>query len=308
MATRVLVLAGGNSPEREVSIRSGQSVVKALRAGGYEVVEADPADGVDKWLPVAKSCSITFPVLHGIGGEDGQMQQVLEDSGIVFVGSGSKASRLCFNKAEYDRFLSGKDILVPRTELVDYAGFKSSVLSSQPFVLKPNDGGSSIDNLIVRELSSLDPAQVSKLFDLYPKLLLQELIVGREITVAVVGDKSLPVIEIIPPSNQEFDFANKYNGATQELCPPEHINESEQSEAQQLAKQVHDLCGCVDMSRTDIMVTDDSKLYVLETNTIPGLTEQSLLPKAAAAAGIDMPSLCKSLVEGAMQRQRTGVS
>ena len=303
MAIRVLVLAGGNSPEREVSERSGVSVAAALGQAGYEVTVADPADSFQTLLPALKSIDVVFPALHGAGGEDGQLQQFLEQQQIKFVGSGSQASELCFDKAAYDQLLVKEGILTPRTELVSFEEFGSTALAGEPFVLKPNDGGSSIDTIIARNVSRQDTAAIQAAFGRHPKLLLQALITGVEITVAVLGTKSLPVIEILPPADQEFDYENKYNGATREICPPEHVSEAQQTEAQRLAERIHKLCNCRDMSRTDIIINEVGKLYVLETNTIPGLTDQSLLPKAAGVAGIDMPSLCDQMVKAALARQ-----
>jgi D-alanine-D-alanine ligase len=302
MAIRVLVLAGGNSPEQEVSMRSGAAVAVALRQGGYEVTAADPAGGLQKLLPALESVDVVFPALHGTGGEDGELQRFLEQQEIKFVGSGSEASELCFDKASYGQLLVKNGILTPQTELVTFEEYGSRPLIRQPFVLKPNSGGSSIDTIIVRDIRHKDEAAIRQAFDQHHRLLLQELISGMEITIAVLGTKSLPAIEIVPPGNQEFDYKNKYNGATREICPPKHVSEAQQSTAQKLAERIHGLCGCRDMSRTDIIIGEGSKLYVLETNTIPGLTDQSLLPKAAAAAGIDMQMLCDRLVQAALVR------
>ena len=296
-------MAGGNSPEREISLRSGVAVAAALQKSGYEVIKADPAGSLQKLLPDLKSVDVVFPALHGAGGEDGQLQLFLERHNVKFIGSGNLASKLCFNKHSYDQLLVKNGILTPRTELVTADEFADAPLADKPFILKPNDGGSSIDNIIVRDASHKDEAAIRGAFDQYPKLLLQELISGVEITVGVLGTASLPVIEIVPPQDQEFDYKNKYNGATREICPPEHVSEAQQVEAQKLAKRIHELCGCRDLSRTDIIIGEGGKLYVLETNTIPGLTDQSLLPKAAAAAGIDMPALCDRLVKAALERQ-----
>lgn len=302
MAIRVMVLAGGDSPEREVSLRSGESVARALKQAGYEVSQADPAIGLQKLLPDLKSVDVVFPALHGSGGEDGKLQRFLEREAIKFVGSGSSASDLCFNKASYDNLLKKNGILTPATELVTYAQYAASALARQPYVLKPNGGGSSIDTIIIRDIQKKNQATIRQAFDHYGHLLLQELISGTEITVAMLGNNSLPVIEIVPPEHQEFDYENKYNGETREICPPEHVGPEQQAAAQALAERIHHLCGCLDMSRTDIIVGAGGKLYVLETNTIPGLTDQSLLPKAAAAAGISIASLCDQLVQAALAR------
>ena len=300
MPKHVLVLAGGDSEEREVSLRSGSAVQAALQAGGYQVSVANPADGLSELLPLMKSVSVVFPALHGAGGEDGELQLFLEQNGLKFVGSGSKASALCFDKARYTDFLKQNGILVPETRLLDYEQFGTSPLAQQPFVLKPNDGGSSIGTIIVRDTAKQDKTAVKNAFEQHGQLLLQPLITGTEITVGVLDKQSLPVVEIVPPTNQEFDYTNKYNGASQELCPPEHVSQADQAEAQSLAEHIHQLCDCRDMSRTDIIISQDDKLYVLETNTIPGLTDQSLLPKAAAVAGIKMTDLCDRLVRAVL--------
>jgi len=300
MATKVLVLSGGDSPEREVSLRSGSAVAVALKQTGYEVTNADPPGNLENLLPAMESADIVFPALHGKNGEDGTVQKFMEQHGVSFVGSGSQASELCFDKARYDRLLIKNDILTPKTELVTYEEFSNSSLSKLPFVLKPNDGGSSIDNIIVRDAGQKDMESIRQVFDRHRQMLLQELITGVETTVAVLGTEGLPVIEIVPPAEQEFDYENKYNGASQEICPPEHVSQSDQASARQLAVRIHQLCGCQDMSRTDIFISG-GKLYVLETNTMPGLTDRSLFPIAAAAAGLDMPALCDRLVRSALK-------
>jgi D-alanine-D-alanine ligase len=134
-------------------------------------------------------------------------------------------------------------------------------------------------------------------------MLLEELIDGQEITVATLLDEVLPVIEIIPPSGGEFDYENKYNGKSRELCPPQSISPDIQKQAQSLTKQIQDLLGVRDLSRTDFMIDGEGALWILETNTIPGLTDESLLPKAAGVAGYGMPDVCRMLVEAALARQ-----
>lgn len=298
----IIVLAGGTSDERAVSLRSGAAVTKALEEKNHQVKTLDPADGLDNLLSELKTADVVFPALHGVGGEDGVLQKFLEDHAIRYVGPDSQASALCFDKARYTKLLQDNNILVPETELVDLHGFQASPLSKKPFALKPNGGGSSIDTFIMRDLASTDDAAIRAAFSRHKKLLLQELIEGDEITVAMLGDEPLPTIEIIPPEGGEFDYENKYNGQTQELCPPEHVSQALLEQGQGLTKKIHQLTDCRDMSRTDIMVTATGKLYVLETNTIPGLTDESLLPKAAREAGYEMPVLCEKLVQMALDR------
>ena len=301
MAT-IIVLAGGTSDERTVSLRSGLAVINALESKGHTVHTIDPKDGLEDRLHILEQAAVLFPALHGIGGEDGVLQKFLEDYDLCFVGSDSLSSALCFDKAKYTALLKDSGFLVPDTALVTYDSFQQSVLTEAPYVLKPNDGGSSIDTFIVRDPARADHSAIQAAFARHNSLLLQQLITGVEITVAILGSRSLPVIEIIPPTDQEFDYENKYNGATQELCPPVHVSHSAQAQAQDLAARIHELTGCRDMSRTDIIISDDGRQYILETNTIPGLTDQSLLPKAAATAGIDMPSMCEQLVNAALAR------
>ncbi len=191
---------------------------------------------------------------------------------------------------------------MPKTEAVDYKAFMKSNLKKAPYVLKPNEGGSSIDTIIARDLSKVNEDQIKHIFNKHQTMLLQEMIDGIEITVSILGDVALEVIEIIPPKEEEFNYANKYNGKSQEICPPKNVSSWLQKEAKLLAETLHKLCDCRDMSRTDIMIDKTNRLYVLETNTIPGLTDQSLLPKAALASGISMSELCNSLVDMALAR------
>jgi D-alanine-D-alanine ligase len=139
-------------------------------------------------------------------------------------------------------------------------------------------------------------------------MLLEELIEGTEITVPILGDQALPVIEIIPPQGKEFDYENKYNGTTQELCPPQHVSAEKQQEAQRLAEKIHKAAGVRHLSRTDIIIDENGKLWVLELNTIPGLTDQSLFPKAAAAAGINMQQLMQKFLDMIVSEQSATTS
>jgi D-alanine-D-alanine ligase len=297
--TKVLLLAGGRSDEREVSLRSGLAVKNALQKQGHQVTSWDPVKPLDQ-LDLG-NYEVVFPVLHGAGGEDGSLQAQLESTGIPFVGTGSVASALCFDKWRYKKTLLQNNFPTPKGELVDEASFWQSPLIKHPFVLKPNDGGSSIDNLLMRDASpQIDQALVASLFNKHPRLLLEELIEGDEITLAVLDDQPLPAIEIIPPPSGEFDYENKYNGKTQELCPPLNVSVDTQLKAQTMAIEIHQLVGCRHFSRTDIMVNKKGDLFVLETNTIPGMTDQSLFPKAASVGGWPMEQLVDRLIQLAL--------
>jgi len=300
-AMDVLILQGGTSGEREISLRSAAAVGAALQKAGHEVIEYDTQAGFEGILQY--DVDAVFPILHGAGGEDGVVQQFLQDHHLPYLGSGPQACRNSFDKAVFTDMLRQAGTPVPDGEAVDAEGFKQSKLADQAFVLKPIDGGSSLDTFIVRDG---DRSKVpGGIFTKYPQMLLEELIEGDEITVGVLGDVALPVIEIIPPEDGEFDYENKYNGKTQELCPPQHIDAEVQQRAQELSLKVHRLLGCCHMSRVDIMVDAQGELHVLELNTIPGLTDQSLYPKMAQEYGLSMPELMTTFVElvtGAQKR------
>ncbi|HET8708678.1 MAG TPA: D-alanine--D-alanine ligase [Candidatus Saccharimonadales bacterium] len=299
---KIVVLAGGDSSEREVSLRSGSAVQAALEASGHQAEIIDPSvRALDASL--SQDFDVAFPIIHGKGGEDGALQQELEQIGLPYVGSGVAASRLCFHKWDWRQFVGPHDIPLAEGDLVDVNSIWKHQLATQPFVLKPIEGGSSIDTVIVRDAGELPEKQLREVLAKHRHMLIEQLIAGTEITIGLLGDKALPVIEIIPPVSGEFDYENKYNGASQELCPPAHVSETIQKAAQTLAETVHRLCGCRDLSRTDMIVTPQGDLVVLEVNTLPGMTDQSLLPKAAAEAGIAMPELCGQLAQMAYDRQ-----
>lgn len=297
---RILVVSGGSSDEREVSLRSGANITEGLIAAGYETSQYDPATSDISLKKAVEGCDVVFSIMHGSGGEDGTFQTQLERLGIPYVGSGVYASELCFDKWNYRALLQSHGLPVAPGELVDAETFWTSELIKQPFVLKPPKGGSSIDTILVRDVSLLDKVAITTDLTKHHQLLLEQLIVGTEITVGVLGATVLPVIEIIPPEHAEFDYINKYNGATQELCPPVHVSQDIQTKAQTLALRIHELCDCSGFSRTDMMVSATGELFVLETNTLPGMTTESLFPKAAATHGIDLATLVDTLVKDAL--------
>lgn len=295
----ILLLAGGNSNERDVSLRSGKAVAEAIRELGHELTELDPGvEGFD----IAKhieGIDVVFPALHGQGGEDGDLQEKLEGLGVTFVGSGSQASRICWNKWQYKELLRKNNLPVSEGTLLTITGYNENPeVYNQPFVLKPVEGGSSLDTIIARTPTEEDWSTVTRLLNTYQTGMLYEPIIeGTEITVGILDNEPLPVIEIVPPEGLEFDYENKYNGATRELCPPETVSQELQKQAQDLALLIHQLTGCRHMSRTDIIIDKQGTLHVLETNTLPGMTTTSLLPKMAQTAGYSMPQLVEKLIK-----------
>jgi len=296
----IVVLCGGLSREREVSLRSGRAVAEALQVAGHKVKILDTDCNDDE----LKQCDVVFPVLHGVGGEDGKTQARLESLGVSFVGSDSESSRLCMDKSLYRRVLQDRGMLMPNGATMDFSTYTASDSSKHPHVVKPIDGGSSLDTYIVRDMSVYDVSIPRRYFETYGSMIVEELIIGTEVTVGVLDHDPLPIIEIIPPVDQEFDYENKYNGQTQELIPALHVSKKDQEAVQKLSLDIHHAAGCRDFSRTDFIISEEGKYYLLETNTIPGMTAQSLFPKMAAAIGMEMPALCDKLCGLALARKQ----
>lgn len=295
---KVLVLQGGNSDEREVSIRSAANVIKGLEQQGYSVTAADPAEPGFSLATLSEAADVVLPILHGEGGEDGYLQGQLQELQKPFLGSESGACELTFNKALYREFVRKQKIHIPEGVVVDRESFETAALRKVPYVLKPIDGGSSVDTLILQHTQE-EPssAYFDELFSRHPEMLLEQLVVGRELTVGILRNKALPLILVEPPEHETFSYENKYNGRTKEIVNPSDIPHDLQREAQNLALKLHVLTGCRHLSRSDMILTEDGTLYVLETNTMPGLTEQSLFTKMAAADGVDMAALANTFVE-----------
>ncbi len=291
---RILVLEGGTSPERAVSLQSAENVKEALRSLGHEVVSYDTGEGLSGMQRFLPGTDVVFPVLHGKDGEDGVVQAFLDDQRIPYVGSGAEASRTCFDKILTKQILEENSLPTPRWAEVTAATFADHPLTQAPYVLKPRDGGSSIDTFIIRQPGS--QTVPFTIFEAYSTMLLEELITGTELSVSVLNQEALAVTEIIPPAGKEFDFENKYNGATKELCPPENIPIDIQEHAQSLAEEAHFYSGSRHYSRVDFMMSHHGELFILEINTIPGMTKESIFPKAAAAVGIPFSELVEQLV------------
>ncbi|MBA3962953.1 MAG: D-alanine--D-alanine ligase [Chthoniobacterales bacterium] len=292
---KIAVLKGGPGSERDVSLATGAGVAKALRSLGADVAEVDVRDDSFK-LP--NDTAIAFLAVHGTFGEDGQLQQILEDRGLPYTGENVEGSRLAFDKIlSKEKFREG-DVVTPEWEIIG-AGQKPAL--PFPLVIKPPRQGSTVGVQIVRQESELSAAlQAAAKYD--DQLLIEEFIAGRELTIGVLGDLALPIIEIIPKGGI-YDFNNKYpflnpqaGGGAQHVCPAE-LSASLTNEIQQLALRAHRSLGLKVYSRVDVILSTANKPYVLELNTIPGMTEVSLLPEAAAVAGISYPQLCARIIE-----------
>lgn len=291
---KILVLGGGQPPEREISFRSAKNVDQALKRAGFATLFFDPKAGVEGLLELAEKADLVFPILHGPGGEDGTIQAVLEKHRIKYLGSKPQALKNTIDKTVLKKLCVDNQIKTPRWKEVDLRTLHESGLVKKPFVLKPIKGGSAIDAFIIRRLP-VDFSTIDKTIAKHKKMLLEEFIEGKEIAVGILDGRALPVVEIIPPKGEEFDFINRYNGRTQELCPPISIPEYTQKKTQETALKVHKIAGCRHLSRIDMIIRKD-QIYVLELNSIPGMTNESLYPKEAQAAGMSFEDLVKELV------------
>ncbi|MCL4354947.1 D-alanine--D-alanine ligase [Patescibacteria group bacterium] len=287
---KVIILTGGISNEREVSLTSAKNVEKALTKLGYEVELFDINEGLEN-LQIDRD-DIVFPVIHGKEGEGGDLQEVLEKRNIKFVGSGSKALKKGWEKIPFKKFCDQEGIVTPKWQIIKN---QNEISIPMPIVIKPSDSGSSIDVFFAHSKSDLDEIPFKELFGRYRELIVEEFIQGIEVTCGVLGNIALPVLEIVPPEGGSFDYENKYNGKTQEIPFAPSLSKETQEEIQKIALKIHQKLGCKDISRSDFLVKD-GVIYALEINTIPGLTSESLFPKEAKAIGISFDDLMDRLV------------
>jgi len=297
------LISGGISSEREVSLSSGDQVYDALDKNRYDIRRYDPQSDLPRLVQDAPGIDVALIILHGPYGEDGTLQGMLDLLGIPYQGAGVLGSAVAMNKLASKQLYEKAGIPVPSYIVLerrdtDVAGTTVERLGL-PLVVKPNGGGSSIGMSIVRKIDDLVPA-LEKGFDFDDTLILEELIEGTELTVGVLGNRqleALPVIEIIPDERYDFfDYEAKYTaGATREICPA-RIADSLAQKVQSYALMAHRSLFLDGYSRTD-MIAGKKGVFVLETNTIPGMTATSLLPQAAAAAGMSFSRLLDRLVE-----------
>lgn len=296
---RIAVLRGGPSAEREVSLRSGAAVARALAALGHEVFEVDPEPGR---LRVPFGTTVAFLALHGTYGEDGQVQAELEALGIPYTGCGVEASRRAFDKVLTREACKAAGVPVARGHVFVEATAGWPPGWTPPVVLKPARQGSSVGLQFVDAADGLAGA-LREALQHGSEVLMEERIVGRETTVGILDGKALPVVEVRPRSGA-YDYRNKYTpGATEYFCPAE-LGAGVTSAVQAAALGAFRAVGGRDYARVDVMVTEEGRPVVLEVNTLPGMTETSLMPKAAAAAGLDFGALCLRLVMLALERRR----
>jgi D-alanine-D-alanine ligase len=309
----VLVLAGGLSHERDVSLRSGRRVVEALQGAGVETHLADVDAGL---LPAlaADRPDVVFPILHGAAGEDGALRDVLDLLGLPYVGSDAAACRMAFDKPTAKAFLADEGVSTPASAALPHSLFRDlgaeAVLGALvarlglPLFVKPARGGSALGCALARTRDELPTAMVG-CFAYGDTALVERYVAGVEIAVSVVdtgsGPVALPAVEIVPDSGS-YDYAARYTAGATRFFTPARIGTAVAKRAAEIALQAHTRLGLRDLSRTDLMVDDLGTPWFLEANVAPGLTETSLLPQAAEAAGLDLGELYRALVERARTR------
>jgi D-alanine-D-alanine ligase len=293
----ITVLLGGPGEEREVSLRSGKAVIEALQSLGHRVDEVDPRAA--DWR-LGPGTEVVFLALHGEYGEDGQVQARLEADGVPYTGTGVRGSELAFDKELTKNIFAEKGIPTPRWLMVNSIGSPAPVGLPAPWVLKPVRQGSSVGLQLVDDASQWESA-LAAAGEHGGKILCEECVEGREITVGILDGKALPIVEI-QPRKGAFDYHNKYTvGATDFVCPADFSAERTEAIAR-LGVEAFEAVEGRDFGRVDMMLDTDLNPFVLEVNTLPGLTQNSLLPRAAAAAGMEFPALCGRMVELAMKR------
>ncbi|MFO7716910.1 D-alanine--D-alanine ligase [Desulfosarcina sp.] len=306
----IALIYGGISSEREVSLNSGKQVLDALDKDKYDIMSYDPKTDIPRLVADAEKIDCALIILHGPYGEDGTVQGLLDLLDIPYQGSGVLGSAVSMNKLLSKHLYQRAGLNVPayvlvgRGQSVDAAGIVAQL--GLPLVVKPVETGSSVGMSIVRAASSLT-AGVEKAFDFGVTAMIEAYITGTEVTCGVLGNQdleALPLIEIIPGDKYEFfDYEAKYRpGATQEICPA-RIDAQLTRKGQTCAIAAHKALYCQGYSRTD-MILKDNEFFILETNTIPGMTATSLFPQSAKAAGISFGQLLDRLIALGMAARR----
>jgi D-alanine-D-alanine ligase len=291
---KIAVLMGGPGSEREVSFATARGVAKALRSLGAEVIEVDVRD---QNFQVPPDVDLAFLTIHGTFGEDGHVQKILEERGIAYTGDGVEESALTFDKIRSKEKFRAHGVRTPEWEVIQ-PGQRPSI--PLPIVVKPPREGSTVGVVIVKNAGELESA-VTEAAKYDRELLIEKFVPGRELTIGILGDQALPVLEIIPKGGF-YDFATKYpflnpqSGASAEHVCPAQIDPAKTKEIQELALRAFRALGLQVYARVDVILSENGESFVLEANTIPGMTEASLLPEAAAAAGISYVDLCQRII------------
>jgi D-alanine-D-alanine ligase len=323
---KVAVLMGGRSSEREISLRTGRGIAQSLRTLGHEVVAVDAANG--RLLPAGEEergalpagalersgevalagsptlaeADVVLVALHGSSGENGTLQALLDLAGKPYTGSGMLASALAMNKAMAKRIFEHAGLATPRWQLLVATAPASAVavadLGGYPLVVKPNEEGSSVGLTVVRSAAEL-PAALRLAADLGPEILVEQYIEGREVTVALLGDQPMPVVEIRPRGGL-YDYESKYTAGRSEYFCPADLPEPVAERVREQGRKAAQVLGCAGVSRVDFRLDAQGVAYCLEVNTVPGMTPTSLVPMAAKAAGMSYDQVVQRMIDLAL--------
>jgi len=301
---KIAVLMGGPGSERDVSLATGRGVSKALRSLGAETVEIDVRN---EDFQLANDVDLAFNAIHGTFGEDGQLQKILERRGIAYTGDGIRASEIAFDKIRTKEKFQEHGVTTPPWEVI-HPGQRPTI--ALPIIVKPPRQGSTVGVVIVKNESELESA-ISEAGKYGRELLIEKFVSGRELTIGILGDQALPILEIIPKGGF-YDFNNKYpflnpqaGGGAKHVCPAK-IDAEKTREIHELALRAFRAAGLEVYARVDAILSENGEPFILEINTIPGMTEASLLPEAAVAAGIGYADLCARIIALSRLRQCHG--
>ena len=296
MKKKIILLMGGPSKERSVSILSGKACYKALKKAGYDVVKIDPKNknpNLNKY-----NANLAFNALHGQFGEDGTIQKILEKQKIPYTHSGIQSSKIAMDKVKSKIYFIKNKILTPKYKIIRKISDLKNNISTNKFVIKPINEGSSVGVLIYDNYKKINFTKIKYYLNKYKKLLQEEFIPGKEIQVAVMGKKSLGAIEI-QPLRKFYDFKAKYSHqAKTKHIMPANINKDLYKKILLIALKAHNVLGCRGVTRSDFRVIN-KKIYILEVNTQPGMTNLSLVPEIAQYRGITFDKLVKWIAKDA---------
>jgi len=297
---KIGVLSGGFSLEREISLKTGTAVVAALEKLGHEATPFVYWDDLQPLIPQLKRVDLVFNALHGGAGEDGTIQGFLTSLGVRFTGSGPLSSGLCMNKNLSKMVVRYHQLPTPDWILTTTAADSGmSFEFDYPVVVKPNDQGSTIGVSIVNHpedlMVALEAAQ-----KLSREMLVEKYIAGRELTVAIVGAEVFPIVEI-KPSHECYDYACKYEAGMSTYSCPADLTPATTREIQEIALQIYQLLGCTQYGRVDFRLDENQHPWFLELNTLPGMTDTSLVPKAAHARGLSFEQLIDRILQEALR-------
>ena len=289
---KIAVLMGGPGEEKDVSLKSGQAIIKALNHNGYDVISIILDTKLEKLVKELLSVDLVFLGLHGNIGENGTIQGFLDALGIIYTGSGPLSSAICMDKNISKIIAKNNGIMTPKWKLCDTVIDDAKM--NYPVIVKPNGQGSTVGLRIVHNESELKPA-LEYAFNYDNSVLVEEYIQGRELTVMLIDGKAQPVCEIIP-SHEFYDYECKYTaGMSKYICPAE-IDDNISNYVKKISENLFDLLKCENYSRADFRMDDENKFWFLEMNTLPGMTDTSLAPISALAAGISFNELIDKIV------------